>query len=102
MMLIHGTDGMEVMVHYKGQRGEGIYPVAFEGLIKNSGTPLPGDWFRHDESRNTRSFMRITPCRACHGQRLKASLSGSDHLQIRIYHDMTNQSVRDLHAFLDR
>ena len=35
-MLIHGTDGMEVMVHYKGQRGEGIYPVAFEGLIKNS------------------------------------------------------------------
>ena len=34
-MLIHGTDGMEVLVHYKGQRGEGIYPVAFEGLIKN-------------------------------------------------------------------
>ena len=44
-MLIHGTDGREVMVHYKGQRGEGIYPVAFEGLIKNCRATISRDRF---------------------------------------------------------
>ena len=97
-MLIHGTDGMEVMVHYKGQRGEGIYPVAFEGLIKNSERryrETGSDTMKQEYE----SFMRITPCRACHGQRLKATSLAVTICDKNIY-DMTNQSVRDLHSFL--
>ena len=97
-MLIHGTDGMEVLVHYKGQRGEGIYPVAFEGLIKNSERryrETGSDTMKQEYE----SFMRITPCRACHGQRLKATSLAVTICNKNIY-DMTNQSVRDLHAFL--
>ena len=97
-MLIHGTNGMEVMVHYKGQRGEGIYPVAFEGLIKNSERryrETGSDTMKQEYE----SFMRITPCRACHGQRLKATSLAVTICDKNIY-DMTNQSVRDLHAFL--
>ena len=97
-MLIHGTGGMEVMVHYKGQRGEGIYPVAFEGLIKNSERryrETGSDTMKQEYE----SFMRITPCRACHGQRLKATSLAVTICDKNIY-DMTNQSVRDLHAFL--
>ena len=97
-MLIHGTDGMEVLVHYKGQRGEGIYPVAFEGLIKNSERryrETGSDTMKQEYE----SFMRITPCRACHGQRLKATSLAVTICDKNIY-DMTNQSVRDLHSFL--
>ena len=97
-MLIHGTDGMEVLVHYKGQRGEGIYPVVFEGLIKNSERryrETGSDTMKQEYE----SFMRITPCRACHGQRLKATSLAVTICDRNIY-DMTNQSVRDLHAFL--
>ena len=97
-MLIHGTDGMEVMVRYKGQRGEGIYPVAFEGLIKNSERryrETGSDTMKQEYE----SFMRITPCRACHGQRLKATSLAVTICDKNIY-DMTNQSVRDLHSFL--
>ena len=97
-MLIHGTDGMEVMVHYKGQRGEGIYPVAFEGLIKNSERryrETGSDTMKQEYE----SFMRITPCRACHGQRLKATSLAVTICDKNMY-DMTNQSVRDLHSFL--
>ena len=97
-MLIHGTDGMEVLVHYKGQRGEGIYPVAFEGLVKNSERryrETGSDTMKQEYE----SFMRITPCRACHGQRLKATSLAVTICNKNIY-DMTNQSVRDLHAFL--
>ena len=97
-MLIHGTDGMEVLVHYKGQRGEGIYPVAFEGLIKNSERryrETGSDTMKQEYE----SFMRITPCRACHGQRLKATSLAVTICNKNIY-DMTNQSVRDLHVFL--
>ena len=99
-MLIHGTDGMEVMVHYKGQRGEGIYPVAFEGLIKNSERryrETGSDTMKQEYE----SFMRITPCRACHGQRLKATSLAVTICDKNIY-DMTNQSVRDLHTFLEQ
>ena len=99
-MLIHGTDGMEVLVHYKGQRGEGIYPVAFEGLIKNSERryrETGSDTMKQEYE----SFMRITPCRACHGQRLKATSLAVTICNKNIY-DMTNQSVRDLHAFLEQ
>lgn len=99
-MLIHGTDGMEVLVHYKGQRGEGIYPVAFEGLIRNSERryrETGSDTMKQEYE----SFMRITPCRACHGQRLKATSLAVTICNKNIY-DMTNQSVRDLHAFLEQ
>ena len=99
-MLIHGTDGMEVLVHYKGQRGEGIYPVAFEGLIKNSERryrETGSDTMKQEYE----SFMRITPCRACHGQRLKVTSLAVTICNKNIY-DMTNQSVRDLHAFLEQ
>ena len=53
-ILIHGTNGHEVKVYYKGQRGEGVYDVAFEGLIKNVERTIPGDRFRKFQSRNMR------------------------------------------------
>ena len=69
-ILIYGTDGKEVKVYYKGQRGEGIYPVAFEGLIKNVERR-----YRETGSQTMKAeyetFMNITPCSACKGQRLK-------------------------------
>ena len=98
-MLIHGTNGREVKVHYKGQRGEGVYPVAFEGLIKNSERR-----YRETSSdvmkQEYESFMRITPCRACKGQRLKP---GSLAVTVcgKNIHDVTNQSVQDLQKFLE-
>ena len=71
-ILIHGTNGKEVKVYYKGQRGEGVYDVAFEGLIKNVERR-----YRETGSEMMRaeyeSFMQITPCRECGGQRLKKS-----------------------------
>lgn len=71
-VLIHGTGGREVEVHYTGQRGSGVYPVAFEGLIKNMERR-----YRETGSdvmkQEYEEFMRITPCKVCKGQRLKAS-----------------------------
>ncbi len=97
-ILIHGTDGHEVAVHYKGQRGEGVYPVAFEGLIKNSERR-----YRETSSdimkQEYESFMRITPCRSCKGQRLKPGSLAVTVCDKNIY-DVTNQSVQDLQAFL--
>ena len=99
-MLIHGTDGREVMVHYKGQRGEGIYPVAFEGLIKNCERR-----YRETGSdvmkQEYESFMRITPCRACKGQRLKPTSLAVTVCDKNIF-EVTDQSVRDLHQFLEQ
>ena len=70
-VLIYGTDGREVKVHYRGQRGEGVYDVAFEGLIKNVQRK-----YRETGSevmkQEYEQFMRITPCETCKGQRLKA------------------------------
>ena len=69
-ILIHGTDGKEVKVYYKGQRGEGVYDVAFEGLLSNVERR-----YRETGSETMKAeyeeFMRITPCSACKGQRLK-------------------------------
>ena len=74
-VLIHGTGGREVKVHYRGQRGEGVYDVAVEGLIKNVERR-----YRETGSdamkQEYETFMRITPCPACHGQRLKATSLG--------------------------
>nr|WP_296063322.1 excinuclease ABC subunit UvrA [uncultured Mediterraneibacter sp.] len=71
-VLIYGTEGKEVKVYYKGQRGEGVYDVAFDGLIKNVERR-----YRETGSETMKAeyetFMNITPCSACGGQRLKAS-----------------------------
>ena len=69
-ILIHGTDGKKVKVYYKGQRGEGVYDVAFEGLIKNVERryrETGSDMMKQEYE----SFMQITPCKTCKGQRLK-------------------------------
>ena len=63
-IILHGTDGHEVKVHYKGQRGEGIYDVAFEGLIRNVERR-----YRETGSESSKQeyeqFMRVTPCKEC-------------------------------------
>ncbi len=99
-VLLHGTDGKEIMVHYKGQRGEGVYAVSFEGLIKNCERryrETGSDTMKQEYE----TFMRITPCRSCKGQRLKPGSLAVTVCGKNIY-DVTNQSVRDLQIFLDQ
>ncbi len=98
-VLLHGTDGREIQVHYKGQRGEGVYAVTFEGLIKNCERryrETGSDTMKQEYE----SFMRITPCRFCKGQRLKPGSLAVTVCDKNIY-EVTNQSVRDLQAFLN-
>ena len=98
-VLIYGTDGKEVKVYYKGQRGEGIYPVAFEGLIKNVERR-----YRETGSQTMKAeyetFMNITPCSACKGQRLKpgalAVTVGDKNIS-----EVTTLSIERLQKFLD-
>ena len=98
-MLIYGTDGREVKVHYRGQRGEGVYDVAFEGLIKNVER-------RYKETgsdamkQEYETFMRITPCKTCGGQRLKKSALAVTVADKNI-HEITSMSVGDLKKFMD-
>ncbi|MBS6396829.1 MAG: excinuclease ABC subunit UvrA [Clostridiales bacterium] len=97
-VLLHGTGGKEIMVHYKGQRGEGVYAVAFEGLIRNSERryrETGSDTMKQEYE----SFMRITPCHTCKGQRLKPGSLAVTICGRNIY-EMTSQPVRDLHEFL--
>ena len=98
-ILIHGTDGKEVKVHYIGQRGEGFYDVAFEGLLKNVERK-----YRETSSEIMRaeyeSFMRITPCPECHGQRLKQSALAVTVGGINIS-EMTALSIEKLREFLN-
>ncbi len=68
-VMLHGTNGKEVKVYYKGQRGEGVYDVAFEGLIKNV-EAIPGDWSETMKAEYE-EFMNITPCHACKATALK-------------------------------
>ena len=97
--MIYGTDGKEVKVYYKGQRGEGIYPVAFEGLIKNVERR-----YRETGSQTMKAeyetFMNITPCSACKGQRLKpgalAVTVGDKNIS-----EVTTLSIERLQKFLD-
>lgn len=99
-VLLQGTDGKEIMVHYKGQRGEGVYAVAFEGLVKNCERryrETGSDTMKQEYE----TFMRITPCRSCKGQRLKPGSLAVTVCGKNIY-DVTNQSVRDLQIFLDQ
>ncbi|MCQ2508950.1 MAG: excinuclease ABC subunit UvrA [Lachnospiraceae bacterium] len=98
-ILLHGTDGHEVKVHYKGQRGEGVYPIAFEGLIRNVERR-----YRETASETTKqeyeSFMRITPCPACRGQRLKAT-SLAVTVGDKNIHEITSMSIEKLLAHMD-
>ena len=98
-VIINGTGGKKVKVYYKGQRGEGIYDVAFEGLIKNVERR-----YRETGSESSKqeyeSFMQITPCKTCKGQRLKkealAVTVGEKNIS-----EVTALSIRNLQEFLE-
>ena len=98
-ILIHGTNGREVKVYYKGQRGEGIYDVAFEGIIKNVERR-----YRETGSETMKaeyeSFMRITPCHECGGQRLKKSALAVAVGDKNIA-EVTSLSIEKLQQFLE-
>ena len=97
-VLIYGTDGREVKVHYKGQRGEGVYDVAFDGLIRNvqrKYRETSSDTMKQEYEQ----FMRITPCEDCHGQRLKPSSLAVTVADKNIY-EITSMSVKNLVEFL--
>ena len=97
-ILINGTGGHSVKVYYKGQRGEGVYDVAFPGLIRNV-----EQRYRETGSETMKqeyeSFMRITPCNACKGQRLKKESLSVTVADKNIY-EVTNMPVEKLQGFL--
>ena len=97
-ILINGTNGHSVKVYYKGQRGEGVYDVAFPGLIRNV-----EQRYRETGSDTMKqeyeSFMRITPCKTCKGQRLKKESLAVTVADKNIY-EITNLSIEKLKAFL--
>jgi excinuclease ABC subunit A len=98
-IIIHGTDGKSVKVHYKGQRGEGVYDVAFEGLIRNVERR-----YRETGSESSKqeyeTYMKTTPCKECGGRRLKkeslAVTVGEKNIS-----EVTDYSIRDLSAFMN-
>lgn len=97
-ILLYGTNGKEVKVHYTGQRGQGVYDVAFEGLIRNVGR-------RYRESSESmkaeyENYMTVTPCEECHGQRLKAE-SLAVTVAGKNIAEMCDMSVGEILAFLD-
>ena len=98
-ILINGTDGHTVKVHYRGQRGVGVYDIAFEGLIRNMQKR-----YRETASDSMKqeyeTFMKITPCEVCKGQRLKATSLAVTVGGINIFR-MTDMSIVKLKAFLD-
>ncbi|MDD6655790.1 MAG: excinuclease ABC subunit UvrA [Lachnospiraceae bacterium] len=97
-ILINGTNGKKVMVEYEGQRGKGVYPIAFEGLTKNVQRK-----YRETGSEITKAeyetYMRITPCPTCGGRRLKKESLAVTICDKNIY-DMTSYSIGDLYTFL--
>lgn len=98
-VILHGTNGKEVKVYYKGQRGEGIYPVAFEGLIRNVERRYK-ETFSEASKAEYETFMRITPCKACKGQRLKASSLAVTVGGLNIY-EATELSITRFRALLE-
>ena len=97
-ILIHGTGGKEVKVYYKGQRGQGVYPVAFEGLVRNVERR-----YRETGSESSKqeyeTFMNIIPCKKCKGMRLKEEALAVTVNDKNIY-EITSFSIRKLHKFL--
>ncbi|MCI5959191.1 MAG: excinuclease ABC subunit UvrA [Lachnospiraceae bacterium] len=97
-ILINGTDGKKVLVEYEGQRGRGVYPIAFEGLIRNVQKR-----YRETGSETMKAeyeaFMRITPCPLCKGRRLKRESLAVTICDKNIY-DITSLSIGDLYHFL--
>ena len=98
-LLIHGTGGKAVKVHYRGQRGVGVYDISFEGLVKNM-----EQRYRETGSdimkQQYEAFMRITPCAACGGRRLKESSLAVTVADKNIY-EMTVMSIEKLAGFLE-
>ena len=99
-ILIHGTGGKEVKVYYKGQRGEGTYPVAFEGLIKSVERRYK-ETFSETSKQEYETYMRITPCKECKGMRLKRSSLAVTICDKNIY-EITNLSIGHLQEFLNQ
>ncbi|MEZ3485679.1 MAG: excinuclease ABC subunit UvrA [Lachnospiraceae bacterium] len=99
-VLIHGTGGKEVRVHYRGQRGEGVYDVAFEGLLRNVERR-----YRETSSEYSKAeyeeFMRITPCHECKGQRLKPGALAVT-VGDRNIAELTALSIERLQEFLEQ
>ena len=97
-ILAYGTDGKEVRAHYKSMRGEGVYDIAFEGILKNVERR-----YRETGSESSKmeyeNYMRITPCNECSGKRLKKGALAVTVGGINIY-DMTNMSIRDMLDFV--
>ena len=98
-ILIYGTNGRSVKVHYTGQRGTGVYDVAFEGLIANVNRRYR-ETFSQTSKAEYESFMRITPCTACHGQRLKKESLAVTVGGKNIY-EATNMSIVKFREFID-
>ena len=97
-VLLHGTGGKEVEVHYSSQRGRGVYPVAFEGLLRNVERKYK-ETFSETMKQEYETFMRITPCKECKGMRLKKESLAVTVCDKNIF-EVTNMSVLDLQAFL--
>ena len=98
-ILLYGTNGRKIAVHYKGQRGTGVYDVAFEGLIENVNRRYR-ETFSESSKAEYESYMRITPCPACHGQRLKKESLAVTIGDKNIY-QATDMSIVMFREFMD-
>ncbi len=97
-MLIHGTNGVSVKVHYTGQRGTGVYDVAFEGLIKNVERRYR-ETYSDTSKQEYESFMTSTPCTLCGGRRLRREVMGVT-VGGKNISEVTDLAVRDLYEFM--
>ena len=98
-ILIYGTGGQSVAVKYTGQRGTGVYDIAFEGLIENCNRRYR-ETFSESSKAEYETFMRITPCKSCGGQRLKKS-SLAVTVGEKNIHEITSINIRKLYEFLE-
>ncbi|MBP3594427.1 MAG: excinuclease ABC subunit UvrA [Lachnospiraceae bacterium] len=98
-MLIHGTNGVSVKVHYTGQRGTGVYDVAFEGLIKNVERRYR-ETYSDTSKQEYESFMTSTPCTLCGGRRLRREVLGVT-VGGKNISEVTDLAVRDLYEFMN-
>ena len=97
-IIINGTKGHSVKVYYRGQRGEGVYDIAFEGLVRNV-TKRYRETASEASKQQYEEFMRITPCASCKGQRLKPTSLAVTVADKNIY-EITNMPILDLQDFL--